>query len=541
MSTNFPVVSKIRLFSPVWIVPVLALLIAGWLAFNAWQEIGPTIEIVFDSAASMAVGKTHLRYRDVDVGKVTNIKLNETFEKVTVFVELDPHIVPLISVNTRFWVVSPRISSSGVSGLDTLLSGVYIEMAPGDPGDGTFRFEGLSQPPVVGSYEKGNHYVLTSESLGSLDIGSPVYHRQIPVGEVTGYTFLPEEERHVHIQVFVKSPYDKLVTTRSQFWNISGIDVNIGADGIEAKVAPLTSVIAGGVAFHSPPSNGTDVGLAEQGQQFQLFESKEAIVEGAIMTSYDYLLRFAGSVRGLRVGAPVELRGLQVGQVTHVGLGFMLDENRTTNVVIGIQPERWTSDDLPTQEHLNNIFSRLVAEGLQAQLQSGNLVTGAMFVDLVPNATKRMSPLQVKKLVRDRGYVELPTGDSEFTQLTNQLSDTVEKIQAIPFESIGHNVDESLISLRNIVATLEHSNVAGNIGEVALNLKAATEGLDATVRQLEQTLRSVDQTITPDSELNHNMNKMVRNISDAAKSMEELTDELNRYPNAVLRGREDND
>lgn len=520
---------------------MIALLIAGWLALKAWQEMGPTIEIVFDSATGIAVGKTQVRYRDVTVGQVQNIQLSEGFEKVSVFVELDPHISSLISENTRFWVVSPKISGRGVSGLDTILSGVYIEMAPGSPGAEKFRFEGLSEPPVVRSYEKGNHYVLKAESLGSLDTGSPVYHHQIPVGEVTGYTFFPEEDQQVHIQVFVKAPYDKLVTTRSQFWNISGIDVVIGPDGIEANVAPLTSVLAGGVAFYSPSSHGTDVELAEQGHQFELFENKEAIREAAIMTSYEYLLRFTGSVRGLRVGAPVELRGLQVGQVTHVGLGFMLDDEPATNVVIGIQPERWTSDDLPTQEHLNIIFSRLVAEGLQAQIRSSNLITGATFIDLVPNATTHMSLSRVKKLIGEQGYIELPTGDSEFTQLTNQLSATVEKIQSIPFDSIGQNVDASLTSLRNIVTTLEDSNVAGNFGDIAMSLKTATDGLDATVRQLDHMLQSVDQTIAPDSELNHNMNKMIRNIAKAAKSMEKLTDELNRYPNAVLRGREDDD
>ena len=518
----------------------MALLIAGWLAFNAWQETGPTIEIVFDSAASIAVGKTHLRYRDVDVGKVTNIKLNETFEKVSVFVKLDPHIAPLISVNTRFWVVSPRISSSGVSGLDTLLSGVYIEMAPGDPGDKEFRFEGLSEPPVVGSYEKGNNYVLTSESLGSLDIGSPIYHRLIPVGEVTGYTILPEEDGQVHIGIFVKSPYDQFVRTHSQFWNISGINVNIGADGIDAKVAPLISALSGGVAFHTPSSGNQADEAAEQGHAFPLFENQDAVIKGAISVSYEYLLRFPGSVRGLRVGAPIELRGLQVGEVTQVAQGFQIDQNSATNVVISIQPERWSPHDIPTQEHLNDIFARLAARGLQAQLKTGNLVTGAMYVDLVPHARPMTKSFLAKGLNQDHGYAELPAGDSEFTQVTKQLFDTVEKIQSIPFESIGHNVDKTLGSFRNIVVTLEDSGVAENIGDVAMNLKSATKGLDATVRQLEQTLRSVDQTIAPDSELNHNLNNMVSNISDAAKSMEQLTDELNRYPNAVLRGKKDN-
>jgi len=544
MSTDFPVVSKITSFSPVWIVPIITVLIAGWLAFEAWQDTGLTIEIVFDSAAGVAVGKTHVRYRDVDVGKVTKIKLGDNFEQVSVFVELDPHISSMISADTRFWVVSPRITGSGISGLETLLSGAYIGMAPGHLEEKSLRFEGSSEPPVIRSYERGTDYVLVSESLGSLNPGSPVYYRKIPVGEVTGYKYLSGESGHVHIQVFVKHPYDRLVKTNSQFWNISGIDVSIGAEGIETHVGPLASLLIGGVAFMTPPVEDQVDEIAKHGHRFHLLENLKAVKEDAISVSYEYITRFSGSMRGLRVGAPVELRGIQVGQVKHVGWGFQLSDNSKMNVIISIQPERWitndTPTDVPTQEHLNNIFAQLVTEGLQAQLKTSNLVIGSMYVDLVPHAAKKKKTNKLHQLTDYQGYVELPTADSEFTRLARQLSETVDKIQTIPIGSIGHNFDESLGALRNIIKTLEASNVAENVGEIAVNLKLATKSLDSTVLQLEQTLKSLDQTIAPDSELNHNLNKMISNISDAAKSIEQLTDELNRYPNALLRGKEKN-
>ena len=531
--TNEPQLSRTKALSPVWFIPLLALVIAAWLALRAWQASGPLIQIEFKDAAGIAVGKTHVRYRDVEIGEVKKIQLSDDFTTVQVLVEMDRHVAGLITDQSNFWVVSPRISLTGVSGIETLLSGVYIEMDSAGSGEGEAEseFVGLEEAPSVRSYDIGSSYVLVSDTLGSLGIGSPVYHRQVPVGEITGYKLLAEQEK-VQIRFFVKAPHNQLVKEHSQFWNVSGFDASIGLEGFDLNVGSLSALIAGGVEFDTPPIQDADAKLADPGRSFYLFTDRDAVSEGAISVSYRFLLRFSGSVRGLKVGAPVEYLGIQVGQVKRVRLDNAANQRRNINVLIAIQPERMSRGEVPTKDMVLEDMRKLVSEGMQARLNSGSLIGGSLFVDLVPNAGGE------GKIVQAGKYPELPTSESEYSQITRQLTSIVERMQSIPFEEIGVDLQASLKGMRSIVEELQQANVGDKAGGIMDNLKKATDGLDGTMAQLQQTLRSIDQTVAPDSALSHTLTEALEDISDAAKSMEQLTDELYRYPDALLRGKE---
>lgn len=531
--TNEPSVSRSKTLSPVWFIPLLALIIAGWLAARAWQASGPMIQIEFNNAAGIAVGKTHVRYRDVEIGEVKRIQLSNDFKTVRVEVEMDSYVAPLITDRSNFWVVSPRISRSGISGIETLLSGVYIEMDSGGEGEGRPQssFVGLDEPPSVRSYDQGSSYLLMADTLGSLDIGSPVYHREVPVGEVTGYKLLSAQGK-VQIRFFVEAPYNSLIKEHSQFWNVSGFGANIGLDGVELEVGSLSSLIAGGVEFDTPRGLSEASIPAEPGRSFHLFADQDAVREGAISVSYPFMLRFNGSVRGLKVGAPVEYLGIPVGQVDHISLDYEGIPGRNINVLIAIQPERMHSSDVPTKQMVHKVLQELVQEGMQARLSSGSLIGGSLFVDLVPDAGA------AGEIIQSGRYSELPTSESEYSQIARQLTSIVERFQTIPVEEIGADLHGTLKELRGVVTQLNKANLASGAAEVLSNLEKASDGLDGTVTQLEQTLRSVDQTVSPDSALSHTLIEALDDISDAAKSMEQLTDELYRYPNALLRGKE---
>lgn len=529
-----PQMSKIKHLSPVWFVPLLALFIALWLAVRAWQSVGPVIEIEFKDAAGIAVGKTQVRYRDVKVGEVKEIRLSDDFNSVRVRVEMDRHVAGLINDQSNFWVVSPKISLSGVSGIETLLSGVYIEMDSRGIETAISKtvFVGLEEPPAVRSYDEGSSYLLLAETLGSLDIGSPVYHRQVPVGEVTGYRLLPEQDT-VQVRFFVKAPHDQLIKPHSQFWNVSGFDANLGLDGFELEVDTLSALISGGIEFDTPPVTGQQTAQAQPDHRFFLFEDRDAVSEGAITLSYPFLLRFAGSVRGLKVGAPVEYLGIQVGRVEHIALDSDASKGRQINVVIGIQPERMNNGEMLTEQMVYQEISDLVSNGMRARLQSASLVGGSLFVDLVPEASKGGKVRQVGS------YPELPTSDSGYNQIARQLVSIVDRINAVPIETISDDLQATLSSLRAIADDLQRTDMANQTARVMENLRHATEGLDSTFEQLEKTLQAVEQTIAPDSALNHTLMETLDDISDASKSVEQLTDELFRYPDAVLRGKED--
>jgi len=532
--TNEPQVSRTKVLSPVWFVPLLALFIAVWLALRAWQASGPLIEIEFKDASGIAVGKTHVRYRDVEIGEVKKIHLSDDFTTVQVVVEMERHVSRLITDKSNFWVVSPRISLSGISGIETLLSGVYIEMDSAGEGEGKTetQFVGLEEAPSVRSYDMGSSYQLIADTLGTLDVGSPIYHRRVPVGEVTGYKLLPDQDK-VQVRFFVKAPYNELIKEHSQFWNVSGFDATIGIEGVNLEVGSLNALIAGGVEFDTPPSLNTAVVTAKPQYSFYLFSDRDAVSEGAISVSYPFLLRYKGSVRGLKVGAPVEYLGIQVGQVQHIALERDASQGRHINVVVGIQPERMSSGELLSEEMVYQEIEDLVRDGMQARLHSGSLIGGSLFVDLVPNVVKKGEFLRVGK------YPELPTADSEYSQIARQLASIVQRVNSIPFDKIGKDLQGSLSALRSVADDFQKGDVANKTADLMDNLKKASVGLDGTFDQLEQTLRSIDQTVAPDSMLSHALNETLNDISDASKSMEQLTDELYRYPDALLRGKGD--
>ena len=532
MNGNRPLMTNLRSLSPVWFVPVVALLIAAWLAFRAWQETGPQIVVVFDEAAGISVGKTLVRYRDVVVGQVKDIKLSDDFEKVSVHIEMDPDVDDLISKNTRFWVIAPRISLGGVSGLETLVSGVNIEMDPGEQGESRSTFVGLSEPPGVRSYEEGTQYSLRAETLGALDIGSPIYHRQVRVGEVTGYKLLPEQSQ-VQVRIFIEAPYDELIYTNTKFWNVSGIGFELGAKGVKAKMESLVSVISGGLAFSTLPSLNETQELAEAGSPFYLFADEDAVNEGALSLSYPFLLRFGSSVRGLSVGAPVEFRGIQVGKVQNVGMDYAFDASRKVDVIIAIQPERIDPDRTPSREELIKLLEKLVAEGMVARLKPRNILTGTLYVDLVPESDT------IGTLERHGIYTELPTADSEYAQIARRLRDFVGKVQNLPIEAIGKNMDGSLAGLKRMIDDLNNAQIVDDVDNLVEGLRGSNSSLSTTIKELEGTLKSLEGSVAPDSQLHYRLNDMLGNVSDAAKSLEELADELTRNPIALIVGKKE--
>jgi len=537
MSENTPNISPTNKMSPIWIVPLLALLIAGWLALKAWQNKGPEVQIIFDDAAGIVVGKTQVKFRDVVVGSVTNIKLTNDFQKVTTRIELDPQVKSLVSEFTRFWVVTPRISLSGVSGLDTLLSGVYIEMDPGKRGEYRSRFEGLTEPPSVRSYQQGTQYILLAEELGSLDIGSPVYHRQIPVGEVTRYRLLPEKGK-VEIRIFINAPHDKLIRTNTKFWNVSGIGVEVGANGIVAKMETLSSLVSGGLAFNTPLFMTNKASVANSGSQFYLFNDQKAVAEGAFTFSFPYILRLDSSVRGLVKGAPVEFRGMQVGKVEHVGLNYGIGADKLVNVVISIQPERVNPNNTPTLNELNKLMESLVSAGMRAQLKPRNILTGSLYIDLVPNHSKP-TKISNRTLKRFNNYWVLPSSKNQQLQIIKRVSDIAQRIEQLPIEAIANNLNNSLSSTAEIVEDINKNKIIYDINRLLISLNGSSDSLSHTITTMQSTLRTIDQTIAPDSAVHYQLLEMLKDVSAASISMKAFSDELSRNPSTLILGRDE--
>jgi paraquat-inducible protein B len=511
-----------RRISTVWLVPLIALLIGGWLAFRAWSERGPRITISFEGAEGLTAGQSKVKYKDVEVGKITAITLSPDWSRVVLTVEIHRHAAGLISQNSRFWVVRPRIGIGGVSGLGTLLSGAYVAIDPGRPGEWSDEFTGLEEPPIVTARQQGRSFTLRAQKLGSINVDSPVLFRHLRVGEVTGYE-LEKSGEAVDIHIFVHGQYAQLVHKDSRFWNAGSFDVSIGASGVHAGADSAVAMLFGGVSFESPTSLGSGE-PAPEGHVFALFPSHSQIDERVYLNRRYYVVHFNESVRGLARGAAVEFRGIQVGEVEDIRLDF--DAARVegqVTVLVVLEPERLKLLGKAT-EQVDDVLAKLVSKGLRAQLRMGSLLSGSLFVDLdfYPRASKAA-------LGTYGSYRTIPATASSMGALLGDLSALLERLHGLPLEEIAQEVRTGLPMVKETLKELQRL-LQRTSGETVPKVGAALE-------QAQRTLARVEAAMGPGAPVQQDLRRALEELSNAARSLKGLADTLERRPESLLRGK----
>jgi len=530
-------------FSLVWLLPLIALGVGGWLVWKTLAEEGPTITIAFKTASGLEAGKTKVKFKDVEVGQVTAIDLAPDLENVIVTAQLTHGADRYLTDKTRFWVARPRITASRVSGLETLLSGAYVAMDPVTEGESARHFTGLPEPPVITTDEPGTHFKLRSTTLGSLNLGSPVYYKHIQVGQVVHYD-LDKDGEGVTIEVFIARPHDRLVFSNTRFWNASGIDVKLGADGVQVDTESLLSLLVGGVAFDTLDTLETKGAPAKPGQFFPLYPSREQAYERIYLDHQRYLLVFNGSVRGLSIGAPVLLRGIQIGRVLDVQLRFDPDRlDFEIPVLVEIEPERIGVSEEQRERLLKkypDLVRRLVEAGLRGQLKTGSLLTGQLYVEL--DFFKDAPPAQ---LTMREGYRVLPTVPAPLEAATNRISGILAKVDEFPFEQIGDDLTSTLASIRAVVDSSELKSSLAALEATLKEVKSMAGQLDQSlipeladaVGAAQVALGNVNGMIGPDAPINVELTRTMRDVSAAARSFRNFMDFLDRHPEALLKGK----
>jgi paraquat-inducible protein B len=525
-----PVVQAKRRFSIVWIVPLVALAIGGWLAFKAISEKGPTITITFATADGLEAGKTKIKFKDVEIGLVESIALSDDTSKVVVKAKMVKGSEQFLTDQTKFWVVRPRISGGSVTGLGTVLSGSYIGIDGSKLGAPALSFTGLEVPPVVRFDHPGRYFQIVSDSLGSLDVGSPVYYRQIQVGQVVSYNF-NKEGTGVDIKIFIDAPHFTKVTESTRFWNASGFDVSLSAQGLKIDTQSMVSILSGGIAFDQPKESKPGV-EAKENDTFYLYVDRNATQEQRYTIRKYYVLLFDESVRGLNVGAPVELYGIKMGEVVDLKLEFDVDRKKfTVPVTVAMEPERVSSskkeEAMKIIENDPGLFIKALVEqqGLRAQLQSANLLTGQMMINLVfvPDAPKAT-------LTSRNGLTVVPTIPGSFERLQEGLSKIIANLEKVKFDQIGGELQQTLKEAKTTVA---------EIGGLAKKLNGETAPkLQATLAELQKTLVEIQRSLGKDSPLNYNATKAVEELSLTLRSLRELLTTLDNQPQSILFGKE---
>jgi paraquat-inducible protein B len=529
--------------SVVWIIPILAAVVAIGIAIQRIMSEGPTITIVFKVAEGLEAGKTFVKYKDVNIGQVTAVKLSADHSKVEVTAKIDKAEAGLMVEDAKFWVVEPRVTLSGVSGLGTLLSGNYIGFEVGKSKKQQRQFTGLEVAPIITGGQPGRQFVLKAENLGSLGIGSPIYYRQLQAGQVIAYE-LAADGKSVQMKVFINAPYDKYVKPGTRFWNASGIDASIGAGGVEVRTQSLIALLAGGLAFDTPPFAATAEPAAAD-VIFTLYADKATAMKQPESIAVHYVLYFNETLRGLSVGAPVTLLGLPAGEVTDVGLAIDPATMRIRGrVEVVSYPERLLAhlgsnqaavgkmlEGSSQQRHA--LMQRLVEQrGLRAQLRSGNLLTGQLFVafDFFPDAPK-------VKIDWRQEAPELPVVPSTVSDLEAKITGIVAKLDKLPLEAIGADVTKVLVSLDQ---TLKSADKAVNRidAEVTPGLKTTVEEIRRAITSADGVLKNADATLVgKDAPAQQELREALQEITRAARSLRVLTDFLERHPEALIRGK----
>jgi len=530
-----------RRISIVWLVPLVAVVIGGWLVYKAISEKGPTITITFKSADGLEAGKTKIKYKDVEVGRVDSIVLSKDLSHVIVKAEFVKGSKNYLSQNTRFWVVRARVAAGGVSGLGTLFSGAYIGIDPGKPGTPATHFEGLEVPPVVTTDLPGSHFVLRASSLGSLNVGAPVYFRRIEVGQVISYQ-LDEDGQAVTVKVFVHDPHHELVRKNTRFWEASGLDVAIGAEGIRVDTESFVTLMIGGIAFDTPANMEPDE-PAEENDVFDLYKSRESISEKTYARKNKWLLHFDSGVRGLKAGAPVELQGIQMGQVLDVNLEFDVDKEAfKIPVLIEIEPDRVkASGQLPKGAEGQKIMDFLVEKGLRAQLKTGSLITGQLLVAI------EMHPEAPPAKINWEGrYPELPTVPTAMEEITTSLTQLLNKFEKLPVEQIGNDLRDTIAGAKQLINSAELENSITALNEtlvqaqkfvaalnkgIAPELKTAVSNLNSALIQAEKLTKSLNSNVAPQ------LDRTLKELQAAARSIKVWAAYLERNPEALIRGK----
>lgn len=545
---------RARRFQLIWLIPIVAALIAGFLAYRAVSQNGPTITLTFRSADGLKAGVTKVRHKAVDLGTVDSIRLSDDLSKVVVRVQMQREATDELTDRARFWVVRPRLNAGNVSGLETLLSGAFIELDPGTPTEtqatAQRAFIGLEEPPAIRSDEPGQSYLLQTARIGGITSGSPVLYRDVTVGEVLRWDMSPDGQGFT-VTIFVRDPFNRFVRVGTHFWDASGIGLDLGAGGVQLRLESLQALLSGGIAFDTR-IEARNTPFSEPGAEFQLYRDQAAADAAGYERRIAFVTRFEGSVRGLAAGAPVEIFGIQIGSVTDVQLAFNPDDGEAhVDVKFEIQPERILAADRIDQKTPLETTEMLVQRGMRMQLHSANYLTGQLFLGM--DYVKNPQPAQASSM--PDGALYFPGNSGGLDNLVSSVTDLTQKLSSIPFDQIGADLQKTLRNISDLTGGPELKqtlqSAASTLAAVQDLVRKIDAGATPMLRRLPDIATSLQQTIDRTSKLvasadsayfgnsqvKRDVERLLAQLSDTARSVRLLADFLSQHPESIIQGK----
>jgi paraquat-inducible protein B len=515
----------------IWILPIVVVLAGAFVVIHEKLAEGTGIEITFLTAEDLEANKTKIRYKDVEIGEVRNIHVSKDRKGVVVDAVIHRDASDYLVEDTRFWVVRPRISAAGITGLGTLVTGAFISLDIGGSKTASKHFMGLETPPIVTSDLPGREFVLHSEDLGSLGIGSSVFYRHIVAGQVVGYELDPGGNG-VTVKVFINAPFDRYVTGATRFWEASGIDMSVGTNGVKLHTESLTSILQGGVAFRALPGAAPTTVPADT--TFALYNDEDRAMTPTETEIRSFVMFFKGSLRGLSSGAPVELHGIGVGQVQSVSVEYDPESGSLRfPVTVDLYPQRIRGAKVgapaPASQQAEDLASRklidsLVQRGVRAELRTGNLLTGQKYVDMDPHPDA-----PAEKVWWNADPAIFPTVSNGIDEIQDSMASIAKKLQKVPFDQLSYRL---MATLSTLDTTLRDTDTL--MHQVSTDIAPQVQ---ATLAQTREAMQNAKELLGKDAPLQSDLGAALLQLSRAAKSISALVDYLERHPESLLRGK----
>lgn len=509
--------------SPVWLIPVAAALIGCWLVYQNFLTRGPEVTLLLATAEGLEAGSTPIKVNSVQVGHVQSVRLTDDYSGAIAEIQMNPGTADLLAADSRFWVVKPRIGRQGISGLNTILSGAYIQLLPGKKAGTVLQFTALQHPPITSTGVPGVSLVLTGSSASSLNAGDPVVYQGQTVGKVETVKF-SVEQRRMRYRIFIRAPYSQIISATTQFWMRSGFDLHIGADGVNLRTGSLQTIVAGGITFGQPEGVAQGAPIDDDAR-FKLYATRAAARQDRFDWQIQYVLLLPDSVRGLTDGAPVLYRGIRIGTVKQVpyftsDLDYSSLDGFRVPVLIAIEPQRianwldWSEDEWRTN------MQKLFEHGLRASIESANFLTGAMLISL--HFKEGKDDYTARSI---GGYPVFPAAAGTISNIQQQITALLKKFNDLQLGGI-------VSSMQGTLATISSTTQSLNTLLKADDTKKLAAKLADTLGALQQTLAAYQQGAPVYQQLGESLQHLNRILRD----LEPLIDTLNKNPNALIFG-----
>jgi paraquat-inducible protein B len=516
----------------VWILPAIVIVAGAFVAVHEKLAEGVSIEITFRDADDLEPNKTKISYKAVEIGQVKGIRVSKDRKNVIVEARIHRDARDYLVQDTRFWVVRPRVTGANISGLGTLVSGAYIGVDVGHSSVPARSFTGLEVPPIVTLGLPGREYVLHAKDIGSLSIGSTVFYRHISAGQVVAYSLDPSGDS-VTIKVFINSPYDTFVTRETRFWQASGIDMSVDSEGVKLHTESLASILEGGVAFQPIPGAKPSPQSPED-TSFSMYSDKERAMREADTMAQTFVMYFQGSLRGLSVGAPVDLSGIHIGEVKRVAVEYdPVAGMLRFPVEVDIFPQRirgrpharrGAGTDNGSDISGHDMIDSMVAHRMRAELKTGSLLTGQKFVSV---DVEKRAPAE--RVDWDEHPPIFPTASGGLDEIQDSVGSIARKLDKVPFDQLSAHLIATMTTLQE---TLKST------GQLMRRVDdSVAPQVNATLKEAEDAMKNAKEALSQGAPLQNDLSSTLLELSHAARSVSALADYLERHPEALIRGK----